>query len=78
MGRHRTTDVESVRKRRRIRAIEKVEAEPRLPWWKRWFKGDWWWLVGFLLGLFTGCLAAYATLLWWLTGDMGRFFSGLF
>lgn len=49
--------------------------EFRLPWWRRWFKGDWWWLAGFTLGLFSGCMLAFSAFLWWLTGDMGRFFS---
>lgn len=50
----------------------------RLPLWKRWFKGDWWWLAGFALGIIGGCLGAYATFLWWLTGGMAAFLGGLF
>lgn len=44
---------------------------------RRWFRGDWWWLAGFCLGLCTGTLGAFSAFLWWLTGDMGRFIDSV-
>lgn len=65
-----------IRKRRRAVAI--VDAGKRRPWWVRWFRGDAWWLVGFLLGFGTGALLLWAGFLLWLTGSLTDTVRSLF
>lgn len=71
MGQHRPARV--VKARRHVRLVARLRAFHRTA-----FKGDGWWLVGFLLGFCTGALLLWAGFLWWLTGEMTSFIRGLF